>query len=581
MSMLQSNNYFSDTTRLNIGRSRIPMAHTHKTTFDAGKLIPIYYEEVLPGDTFKMHQNALVRMATPIYPVMDNAYLETFYFFVPLRLLWSHTKEFFGENTSGPWVPQTEYTIPQLKAPEGGWDAGSLADYFGIPTGIDFTVGTAAEETLDEDGVAPHGFTISALPFRGYSMIFNEWFRDQNTQSPVYVPLDDSIRQGERLSEAGLGISDNAYLGGKPLPVYKYHDYFTSGLPQPQKGPDVLIPMVDDIPVVTIDKGAQARFFDDDAPGVRISTSADMDDGYNYTPLVRGKGTSNSSLGVTKGNLTEYSLLDVQLTNLYADTTNAGGTINALRQAFQIQKFFEADARGGTRYREIIQGHFGVSSPDARMQVPEFLGGTKTMINVDPVVQTSDMGSTFRDLGSVGAYSVTNSIDDVFNKSFTEHGMVIGLACVRYDHSYQQGVDRRWTRKRRFDYFWPEFSNLGEQAILEREIYATAPDGVTSTYANDTAFAYQEAWAEYRYHPNRISGAFRSNYTGSLDVWHYGDYYETPPALSGGWTAETDANIERTLAVSTEPQFIADFYWQVDAIRPMPVYSIPGLADHH
>lgn len=585
MSLLQSNDYFSETTTLNIGRSRIPMSHTHKTTFDAGELVPIFYEEVLPGDTFNMQMQSLCRMSTPIFPVMDNAYLETFFFFVPNRLVWEHWKQFCGENTNGPWVPTTEYTIPQLKCPTKGWDACSLADYFGIPTLVDFSCGGEKMDGFKEDG-----FGISQLPFRAYSLIWNEWFRDQNSQSPVYVPFDDSLRQGKRKDEAGIDtVSDNAYLGGKLLPVYKFHDYFTSALPSPQKGAAVSIPMVPDVPVVTMDKKGSVRYYDSSMPGLRVSSKNDLVNGKGYQLVAFGDGTPNSEIRSYMGSVTSATAtVPVQLTNLYADTSSAGGTINALRQAFQIQKFFENDARSGTRYRELLTGHFGVTSPDSRMQVPEFLGGTKTLINVDSIVATNDESNTdfVRSLGNVGAYSVTNTSGDLFNKSFTEHGMIIGLACVRYDHSYQQGVDRRWTRERRFDYYWPEFANIGEQAILERELYVQNPD--VNFPKNKAAFGYQEAWAEYRYHPNRVSGLFRSNYRSSgtsnntsLDSWHYADNYSTMPILSAGWLKETKANVARTLAVQDEPQFIADFYFKADAIRPLPVYSIPGLADHH
>lgn len=581
MSMLQSNQYFSETTSLNIGRSRIPMSHTHKTTFNAGELIPIYYEEVLPGDTFNLSCTSLTRMSTPMFPVMDNAYLETFFFFVPNRLVWQHWREFCGENTKGPWTPTTEYIIPQLLCPLKGWDTGSLADYFGVPINVDFSRGG----TQKSNEFVGDGFGISQLPFRAYCLIWNEWFRDQNSQSPVYVPLDDSNRIGKRLDEANIDLlSDNAYLGGKPLVVCKYHDYFTSALPAPQKGANVSIPMVSDVPVVTLNKTGETRYYDSSAPGLRVSSSNTLTDGKGYQLVAFGDGTPNSEFkaymsGVTSATAT----VPVQLTNLYADTSSAGGTINALRQAFQIQKFFENDARSGTRYREILQGHFGVTSPDSRMQIPEFLGGTKDMINIDPIVQTSDSILTDfqRTLGTVGAMSCTNARDNIFNKSFTEHGMIIGLACVRYDHSYQQGVDRRFTRLRKFDYYWPEFANLGEQPIFNRELMAQSAAENRSLTGNDCAFGYQEAWAEYRYHPSYVSGEFRSASKQPLDSWHFADNYKTLPTLSGGWIREDKSNVARTLAVTSEIQFISDFYVKCDAIRPLPVYSIPGLADHH
>lgn len=571
--MLMSRNavsHFSKLPEVDISRSRFDRSSTHKTTFNAGKLIPIYVDEVLPGDTFSMDIATLVRMSTPIFPTMDNAYLDTYFFFVPNRLVWEHWREFNGENRDSYWTQPVEYSVPTLISPyvgetDGGWNKGSLADYFGIPTNI------------------PE-LEVNALPFRAYTLIWNEWFRDQNTMLPAEMYVDDSSRIGVKNNNFTRfeDMITSAHLGGDPLPVCKYHDYFTSCLPAPQKSASVTIPMPEDnIPVVSLDStvyGSNYLGKYDDMVPMSFETV---------------NGNLQGTLGVQNGILSSYGvpLSDDILTgtgspnNLFGITSAVNGaTINALRQAFQVQKLFEKDARGGTRYTEILREHFGVESPDSRLQRPEYLGGKRIPINIDQVLQTSSTDD-ISPQGNTAGYSLTVDTDTSFTKSFTEHGYIIGLCCVRTDHTYQQGVERMWSRKRRFDFYWPALANIGEQAVLKKEIFAVGSEG--SVPFDSEAFGYQEAWAEYRYKPNRVSGAFRSNYSQTLDSWHYADYYAEGVAnqftLNADWLMETNVNIDRTLAVSSnvEDQFLADFYFKCDCVRPMPLYSIPGLVDHH
>lgn len=549
---------FSKIPSVDIGRSRFDRSSQHKTTGNAGELLPIYVDEVLPGDTFTMDLSTLCRMSTPIFPTMDNAFLDTYFFYVPSRIVWEHWKEFMGENTDGYWTPTTEYNIPTIEAPAAGWDKGSIADYFGIPTNVNLT-------------------GVNALPFRAYALIWNEWFRDQNTMPPVFIPMDDSTVDGAKRTDAELfeQIIVNGYRGGHPLPVCKYHDYFTSCLPEPQKGPAVDIPLFgNDLPVTT---GAESHWL---SQGPMFASGISSQFGLMAVADRGGNGVGIYSTLDQPTPLDVPSNSGLRPQNLYVDLDNITyGNINQLRQAFQIQKLYEKDARGGTRYREMLSAHFGVQSPDSRMQVPEYLGGKRIPINIDQVLQTSETTSTSPQ-GNTAAFSLTTDVSSVFTKSFTEHGYIIGLACVRTDHTYQQGVERFWSRQRRFDFYWPTLANIGEQAVLRKELCATGHN------TDEHPFGYQEAWADYRYKPSRVSGAFRSNYAQSLDSWHYADYYEgldQPYVVQAEWIAETKNNIDRTLAVSSavEDQFLFDFYFKCICTRPMPMYSVPGLIDHN
>jgi hypothetical protein len=547
-------------TRIDLSRSTFDRSSSVKTSFNAGDIVPFFLEEVLPGDTFNVKSSKVVRMQTLLTPMMDNVYLDTYYFFVPNRLVWSHWKEFNGENTESAWIPETTYEVPQITSPaNGGWNVGTIADYFGIPTGIP-------------------NLSVSALPFRAYALVMNEWFRDQNLQDPLVVPLDDATVAGVN---TGTFVSDVA-KGGKPYIAAKYHDYFTSCLPSPQKGPDVLIPSATagEYPVVPRSHVVPSNLLDgttytakiykagSDAnatrAGIGFYVSDDLQTGTQVDGLI-SSGTRN----------TEATPV---INNLWAVASGGlGATINQLRLAFQVQKLYERDARGGSRYIEILKSHFGVTSPDARLQRPEYLGGNRVPININQVIQQSGTQSGTTPQGTVVGMSQTTDSHSDFIKSFTEHGFILGVMCVRYDHTYQQGLERFWSRKDRFDYYWPVFANIGEQAVKNKEIYAQG------NAEDDEVFGYQEAWADYRYKPNRVTGEMRSAYAQSLDVWHLADDYSTRPSLSDSWIREDKANIDRVLAVqsSVSNQFFADIYVQNRATRPMPVYSIPGLIDHH
>ena len=541
-----SENHFAVNPQVDIGRSCFKRNSDHKTTFDAGDLIPIYVDEVLPGDTFSMDMSALVRMTTPIFPTMDNAAIDFYFFYTPTRILWDHWKELNGENRETAWAQKVEYSVPQVKMTKadnpGGWDTGSIADYMGIPTKVT-------------------DISVNALPFRAYGMIWNEFFRNQNTTAPTLVETDDSDIEG---SSDGSDSNKQAIKGGKPLKAEKYFDYFTGCLPAPQKGEPVTLPMSGNAPVKMYSAEGQGINGPTLPANIFLYQAGANASQLNEEGAVRLSGVSKE--GGAGAAVTRY---------LAADLKNiTGATINQLRQAFQIQKLLEKDARGGTRYREVLREHFGVVSPDSRQQVPEYLGGYRMPINVNQVVQTSQ-SSPESPQGNVAAMSVTTTNQSMFTKSFTEHGYIIGLAVARYDQTYQQGLERMWSRKTRFDYYWPVLANIGEQAVLNKEIY------FQGNAKDDEAFGYQEAWADYRYKPNRVSGKFRSNAEGTLDSWHYAQNYAALPTLTSDWMHAGNEELKRTLAVQDEPNFIGDFYFMCKTTRAMPVFSIPGLIDHH
>lgn len=551
MSRNENTRFALNPTNLDIARSTFRRDHSVKLSFNVGDVIPFYVDEVLPGDTFQVKTSMVARLQTLLTPMMDNLYLDTYFYFVPNRIVWQHWRELMGENTQSAWIPKTEYSVPQVSSPPGGWSIGSIADYMGIPT-----------------GVAP--LFVNALPFRAYALIMNEWFRDENLSDPLNIPVDDATLGGSN----GTNYITDVVKGGMPFKAAKFHDYFTSALPAPQKGPDVTIPVSggSNYPVQTLSKEIPGS---PTAP-LRVKTFDEMP--YNVIGINKSTAPQPGSVWASQNTPSGNADFFVP-TNLWAinDGSVSAATINQLRMAFQVQKLYEKDARGGTRYIEILKSHFGVTSPDARLQRPEYLGGNRIPVNINQVVQNSATQPDGTPLGDTAAFSVTTDVHGDFIKSFVEHGFVIGVMVARYDHTYQQGLERFWSRKDRLDYYFPVFANIGEQPILNKEIYAQG------TAQDDEVFGYQEAWADYRYKPSRVAGEMRSKAPASLDVWHLADEYTQLPKLSDAWIREDKTNVDRVLAVtsSVSNQMFADLYIQCKATRPMPVYSIPGLIDHH
>lgn len=592
--------HFSKLPNVKIERSLFDRSTQNKLSFNAGKLIPIFVDEYLPGDTFTLDTSIVLRTSSPfIKPVMDNMYADIYYFSVPNRLVWDHWKEFMGENTSGPWTQQTEYTIPQVKSPQNGWNVGTIADYFGLPVKTD-------------------SLSISALFFRAYCLIWNEYFRDENLMNFTDVPKTDALTIGVNTGT----LETDAVKGGLPLPVCKFHDYFTSALPNSQRGDAVTINLsTGTVPVYG------------DGHGLALIDKATISSPYNQYNLLGQVETWDISTGLVTGNritgqgiqktagqkitatntgnnnmitqegssyaeqLINYPILGVPTKNMLpqqSDGTSYGSglvadvssitttTINNLREAFALQRLLEKDARGGTRYIEMIKAHFNVNSPDARLQRPEYLGGKRIPINISQVVQMSgtesSSGTQETAQANVAAYSLTVDKSSSFTKSFTEHGMIIGLMCVRTEHTYQQGINKMFSRKRRYDFYFPSLAHLGEVPIKNKEIYASS-----NSTQNEQTFGFQEVWAEYRYKPSIVCGEMRSKATNSLDVYHFADNYVTKPILGQSWIQETQTNIDRTLAVpsTTSNQFIADIYFTYRCARPMPAYGIPGFMDHY
>lgn len=524
---------FSQIPRADIPRSSFNRSHGYKTTFDSGYLVPFYVDEALPGDTFNARSTLFARLATPIAPIMDNMYMDTFYFAVPIRLIWDNWQRFNGEQKNP--GDSTDFLVPQVKSPTGGWTVGSLEDYFGLPTGV-------------------ANLSVSALWHRAYNLIYNEWFRDENLQVSVPVLKNDG---------------PDPVANYKLLRRGKRHDYFTSCLPWPQKGPGVEIPIGGTAPVVG---NGRSIGYVTGANNIGEGFSASGSVAY-YSPgffdVVPGTGTLTAITAPGAVGLTT----NPTKSGMYADLSKATPvTINALRQAFQLQKLYERDARGGTRYTEIIRSHFGVISPDARLQRPEYLGGSSARVIVNPVPQTDSTNSTSPQ-GNLAAFGLVSDGNGGFVKSFVEHCVIIGLVNVRADLTYQQGIPRMFSRKGRFDFYWPALAHLGEQAVLNKEIYAQG------TAQDDAVFGYQERWAEYRYFPSQITGKFRSKYAQSLDFWHLSQDFSTLPTLSANFIEENPP-VSRVIAVPSEPQFIFDSYIDLKCVRPMPVYSVPGLVDH-
>jgi len=514
---------FSEVPHADIQRSTFDRSHGLKTTFNAGELVPIYVDEALPGDTFSCNLTAFSRLATPIHPTMDNAFMDTHFFAVPVRLVWDDFEEFMGETktykAAGPsrLDGTPDFTVaapipPTITATGSGEAEGSLSDYFGIPTKVG-------------------GLEFSALWHRAYTLVWNDWFRDENLQAPKTIDT----------------TSGNDTTTYSLLNRGKKHDYFTSSLPWPQKGADVTLPLGTVAPIAA-DTTTSPFLTVNDANGAARTMQPDIAGG--QVIIRTGASTPN--------------------TPLYADLSDAtSATINQLRLAFATQKFLEIQARGGSRYIEVIKNHFNVTSPDARLQRPEYLGGGSSPVNISPVAQTSSTDATTPQ-GNLSAIGTTVLSGHSFTKSFTEHTIVIGLVSVRTDLTYQQGLNRMFSRETIYDYYWPTLSTIGEQAVKNKEIYAQG------TSADETTFGYQERYAEYRYKPSTVTGKFRSNATGTLESWHYAQEYASLPLLGDSWIQVTDTNVQRTLAVASEPQFIFDSLFKLRCTRPMPVNSIPG-----
>lgn len=524
---------FSQVPKANIQRSAFKRDHGYKTTFDAGWLVPVFVDEALPGDTFNCNMTAFARLATPLTPFMDNLFVESFFFAVPYRLIWDNWERFNGSQDNP--GDTTDYLTPVMSpaAASGGYAANSLEDYFGLPVGVE-------------------NLTHVAFWHRAYNLIWNEWFRDENLQNSVEVPKGDGPDDPSDYTLLKRG---------------KRRDYFTSCLPWPQKGPSVELPLGGDVKVLP---GSASHTSGGHPYGLHLLNTSD---GLGVTNRVMATNPS-SRLGVVSDNGTlNPAGTALYPANLYADLSEAtAATVNQLREAFQIQKMYEKDARGGTRYTELVKSHFGVTSPDARLQRPEYLGGGHSPVNITPVPQTSE-GTTESPQANLAAYGTMSMRGHSFNKSFTEHCVIIGMICCRADLTYQQGLDRMWSRRTRWDFYWPSFAHLGEQAVLSKEIYA---DG---TAGDESVFGYQERYAEYRYKPSKITGEFRSSYPQSLDSWHLSQDFAARPVLNATFIQE-DPPIDRVIAVTEEPHFLLDCFFNLRTVRPMPIYSVPGLIDH-
>lgn len=549
-------------------RSKFDRSHQLLTTINEGDLVPIYYDEVLPGDTAKVRLNGLIRMSTPIYPIMDNCYMDTYFFFVPCRLLWQHWENMFGEDDTDYWAEKTEYSTPTcLIGGTSGLKNGSIGDYFGLPTEI------------------KNPITVNALPARAYAMIYNEWFRDENLEAPLMVGYK---KTDEGMSETNAGpygntpvndanattnMSEARLYARAPAKAGKFHDYFTSCLPSPLKSDPVEISLTGNAPIRlgNVNGTLIPQLEKGDGPEMVLSAHNDNNaaGSLTYAKILENENKKGMRFtGVKDGETGAAGYMFADLTSVNAIS------IQDLRMSIALQHIFEADARNGTRYREFLSGTWGVTNPDSRLQIPEYIGGQRIAINVNQVVQTSQTDpTTGQALGNTAAYSLTTCSKDMVDYAATEYGYIIGLAVIRVEHSYQQGLATKWTRGGRFTYYDPRLAALGEQPVYNREIY------VQGTPEDNEVFGYQEAWADYRYKPSYVTGEMRSNYQTSLDAWHYADNYNKLPRLSAEWIQEGTQNIDRTIAVTSAKshQFLCDFYFNEEWYREMPIYSIPGI----
>lgn len=553
--------HFNQVPETHVSRTRFNRDQNILTTFDAGKLIPFYVDEVLPGDTFNVNTAAIIRMTTPKYPVFDDAFIDFYYFFCPNRILWDNFKRFMGEADEQPWMPTKTYKVPKINFKMDSAPGNkcpyeeSVLDYMGVPTK---SVEAATNNTTE----------INALPVRAYVKIWNEFFRDQNVGNPATLTTGDEDRTYDDDTSANSDEKalTSAIAGGRCLPVSRFHDYFSSCLPYPQRGPEVTLPMTGNAPVEwTATRAKMKEVYGGATSTEDFYRTVGETAFYTVDKVIDG----TRPLVVAGTHTDTYENMTTMTANL---SEVSAATINQLRQAFAVQHYYEALARGGSRYREQVRALFGVSISDKTVQVPEYLGGGRYHVNINQIVQTSGQQTeTDTPIGETGAMSVTPINESSFTKSFEEHGFVIGVMCVRHNHSYQQGLERFWSRSDRLDYYFPQFANLGEQPVKKKEIM------LTGTATDDETFGYQEAWADYRMKPNRVSGKMRSNATGTLDFWHYADNYSAAPTLSQEWMNEGKTEIARTLIVQNEPQFFGAIRVMNKTTRCMPLYSVPGL----
>ena len=550
--------HFNQIPEMKASRTRFNRDQTILTTFDAGKLIPFYVDEVLPGDTFSVDTSAIIRMTTPKYPVMDDAFIDFYYFYCPNRILWDNFKSFMGEVEATPWMPKKEYATPKLTINGTNEkplpNERSILDYMGVPTKI------------------KKPFTINALPIRAYVKIWNEFFRDENVDNAATLKTDDSSFVYEFGNENLVQEAENnAHKGGNLLPVNKFHDYFTSCLPYPQRGPAVALPMTGNAPIRLGNNNGEYQNFTGSVEMVLgVTSGSNVPGSLTYGKVAGAPGEKQ----VMEFTGRERASGETGTGGwMYADLTSVtAATINDLRKAVAVQQYYEALARGGSRYREQVQALWNVVISDKTVQVPEYLGGGRYHVNINQIVQTSgQQKDNDTPIGETGAISVTPINESSFTKSFEEHGFVIGVCCVRHNRSYQQGLERFWSRSDRLDYYVPQFANLGEQPVKKKEIM------LTGDASDEDTFGYQEAWADYRMKPNRVSGLMRSNATGTLDFWHYADNYSAVPTLSQDWMEEGKTEIARTLIVQNEPQFFGAIRVANKTTRRMPLYSVPGL----